>query len=290
MARGDSPVHAVLLYGAEGSGKTELSRILAKAWLCTNPGEEGACGECRTCAAFGRDRCADFQSLGPWGPSRLIKMHAVRDLPPEPTDPFLGIAILRFFNMPALMARTKVVILNEADRMNDKANNALLKTLEEPPPYGKLILTTTSVGQIPPTILSRCLALACELPLASELGDLTEAESLLSGGSPGIVKRIRSRPEVYDRLTQFAASLAGHELGAALALSDEFRDLCAEIGKADDLNTRAANTEGLKLLATALSKTGAPAAWIQATAEAHRRIQGNAGAGHVFDALFSAMV
>lgn len=301
LVRGSSPVHAVLLYGAEGSGKSELAHILARAWLCTNPEHDGACGECRACISASKGLSADLQIVEPYGPSRWIKIDAIygegkREVDGKDTDEknkFQGIAIQRFFMTPPLSARNKVVIIDEADRLTPSASNAMLKTLEEPPERAKLILTTTRVGQILPTILSRCLAVACELPTGRELserfGELTEAERALSAGAPGWIARIRSDSTHYEKLMEFCEGLTRRLPRGALAASDEFRDICAALGKEEDLGARAANAEGLSLLATALAEMRAPAKWVQMTIEAHRLVQGNVNAGYAMDALFASM-
>lgn len=301
LVRESSGVHGVLLYGAEGSGKSQLARILARAWLCTNPGEEGACGECKACVAASKGLSADLQIIEPYGPSRWIKIDAIygegkREGDSKDADEknkFQGIAVQRFFMTPPLSARNKVIIIDDADRMTPAASNAMLKTLEEPPEKAKLILITTRVGQIQPTILSRCLAIACELPgiadLVSQFGDLTPAEHILSGGAPQAIERMRAGPTPYVRLIELAEGLSRRLPREALAIADEFRAICAELGKEDDLSARAANAEGLKLLSTALARINVPAEWVQLAIEAHRLVQGNVNAAYAFDALFASM-
>jgi hypothetical protein len=293
LVQGKSGVHAVLLYGAEGCGKTVLANLLANAWLCKKPGEAGACGECQACQSFGRGTCADFQRIEPQPPSRLIRRLAIYDNgKPEPAPSIPTVPVQTFFRTPPLMAAHKVVVIEDADRLLPDAANALLKTLEEPQPHGKLILTTTAVGLVLPTILSRCVALACEVPSEEELrqafGQLSQPEVLLSGGSIGVIEQMRQRPESYQRLYDFAASLPNRPASHALAAADEFREICESL-EASSGTARAANAEGLKLLATALSGLG-HAEMAALVVETHRRIQGNAGASPALDALLAGLL
>ena len=88
--------------------------------------------------------------------------------------------------------------MSSAERMNADAANAFLKTLEEPPPQAKIILTSASPGALLPTVLSRCMACACELPSREELeAHFTEADAFtrdLASGAPGRVRRLLDTP------------------------------------------------------------------------------------------------
>ena len=284
----ESAVHAVLIYGAEGAGKTTLAEILANAWLCLTPAESGPCGICKPCASFGRRQNADYQRLEPIGGSRILRQalfyfDGKGEPPPEGVIPVLG-----FFRTPPLLSARKVVLIEDADRMNSDATNVFLKTLEEPPPYARVILTTSAVGQVAPTIISRCMALACDLPPVEPNSD---AERLLAGGSPGMLARIRANPSVHSRLADFASRLPAMKAEHALVASEELKEIAAALARADDdLGARAANAEALKLLAQALVSMEAPPAWTKSVIEAHRRVQGNANAGPTMDALFAGML
>jgi DNA polymerase III subunit delta' len=293
LSQGDIGVHAVLLYGVPGSGKHELARLLAEAWLCREPGPEGADGVCKACGAFARGNSADFLHIAPQGASRLIIGKQIsKDKKSKEEDP---ISLLEFLRTMPLMSRHKVVLIEDAHRMNETASNSLLKTLEEPLPHGKLILTTDSVGGVRPTILSRCLAVACELPSDEELVRLAPGAHSdlirMADGAPGRVRKAVEAPAVYERLARFARDLSVRPEGAALVASEEFRQIADELAKAGEQGARFGNSHALELLATFLAREqGVPTSWTQDVIEAHRRIQGNASATIVFDALFARIL
>ncbi len=291
LAQGDKGVHAVLLYGSAGSGKGELAMALAEAWLCLAPGPDGADGTCRACGAFSRGNSPDVLLIEPTGPSRIIRLHTIQ----EGGDPDTPVPLLTFFRTMPLMSKHKVVVIHDVDRMNATTFNSLLKTLEEPSAHAKLVLTTESVGSLPPTILSRCLAVACELPTDSELKaifpDATEDDLRLSEGAPGRLKGILANPEQYRKIASFARRLQGRKVGEALVASEEFKWICDGIGASEGEGARAANAEALNLLATYMARDSrANPASSQLIVEAHRRIIGNGSAPIVFDALFARIL
>ncbi len=293
IARGRSDVHAILLYGATGSGKNALARALIQAWLCTQPNEDGACGNCRACGAYERNLSADFLLVAPAGRSLLITLPAISNEKPGPDDP--PTPVLTFFRTLPLAARHKVAFIESAERMNGSAANALLKTLEEPHPHAKLILTTDSIGLILPTILSRCLAVACEAPGESELRhafpDASEEEIRIAEGAPGRLAQVLSHRAAYGRIIEFGRELRHRHAGEALVVSDALRLAGESLEKSLGCGARAANAETLEVLALYLSRDPAsPPSWAQRVAEAHRRIVQNGQPGLVFDALVTALL
>ena len=293
LATEESPVHAILLYGAPGGGATPLADALAQAWLCTQPGPQGACGVCQSCRAFDRGKNADLLHLRPEGKSRVFKLGAIVAV--KPPDDDYPTQLKPFFRTGTLYARHKVAILHESERMNGAAANALLKTLEEPFPHAKLILTTTSVGTLLPTIRSRCLAVACALPEASELktghAEATADDLILAEGSPGRLAEILQNPEPYRDLAALARSLPHRRRAEALVLTETLRAVAERLEKTRKLNPRAANAEVLALLAawTARDPDANPR-WTAVLADAHRRILQNGNPGVVLDAAFARML
>lgn len=139
--------HALLFTGPRGGGKNSLARALASAVNCLQPQPDGGpCGECLSCRKVDRDIHPDLKSIAPEGAANIIKMESVQALRAEMAfRPFEG--------------RMKVFIIREADRLTSDSGNALLKTLEEPPPDSLMILTSASEAELMSTILSRCLRL-----------------------------------------------------------------------------------------------------------------------------------
>lgn len=290
LVQPDSAVHAVLLYGSEGAGKRTLAEALAQAWMCTSPTPEGACGVCRVCEAFGRDRSADLLRVIPRGPSELIKLGAVTETTPPDDDNLLP--MIEFFRTRPLAARYKVAAVYRADRMNKAAANAFLKTLEEPHPHAKIVMTTSEIGLVLPTIVSRCVAIACELPASGELLLSSPPASLLAlaEGAPGRLKHILEHAEAYERISAFALKLTKARPGEALALSEQFRAICDSLEDALKCNARAAGVEALRALGAAVGAISYRESWLLEIAEAHRRIQGNVNEGSVMDALFASIL
>lgn len=133
--------HAYLFAGPRGTGKTTTARLLAKAVNCLdeNPGNR-PCDRCEHCVAVNEGRFLDLIEIDA---ASNTSVDDVRDLREK-------------INFSPSQGRTKVYIIDEVHMLSTAAFNALLKTLEEPPPHALFILATTEVHKIPATVLSRC--------------------------------------------------------------------------------------------------------------------------------------
>ena len=196
--------HAWLIQGPSGLGQYDLAMAMARAWLCENPTEQGACSTCGSCHAIDVRTHADLCVLMPetemlarnWPlsekaqgeiddkkrkASKEIRVDAMRDA-------------VEFSQRTSARGRGKAVVVFPAERMNNITANALLKTLEEPPGDVKFVLASEAAHQLLPTIRSRCLGHAMLWPdKASSLAwmeaqgvPVAQADVLLraSGGRP----------------------------------------------------------------------------------------------------------
>jgi DNA polymerase-3 subunit delta' len=181
--------HAYLFFGPEGVGKRLTALTLAKAMNCTSPKEVGIpCERCPSCIKVNSSSHADVILLEPEG--EVIKIDQVRDMQ-------------RRLRYRPLEGGYRACIIESADRLNDAASNALLKTLEEPPDETHLILITSRPHQLLPTILSRCQWVRFK-PLSIS----------------HIVQILQESSSLEEEKANFCASLAGGSAGKALALSD----------------------------------------------------------------------
>jgi DNA polymerase III subunit gamma/tau len=141
----DRLAHAFLLTGVRGVGKTSTARLIAKALNCVGPdGKGGAtispCGVCEPCVAIAEGRHID-----------VIEMDAASNTGVDDVR-----EIIEAVRYAAVSARFKIYIVDEVHMLSKNAFNALLKTLEEPPPHVKFLFATTEINKVPITVLSRC--------------------------------------------------------------------------------------------------------------------------------------
>ncbi|MGK7346008.1 MAG: DNA polymerase III subunit delta' [Candidatus Nitrospinota bacterium M3_3B_026] len=181
------PAHAYLFMGSEGVGKFTAAFAFARALLCEKRGED-ACGVCGTCVKTASGAHPDIIVVRPEIREKKVK---------EEIDIARAREIIRAAGYRPYEARRKVLVIDGADRMNTAAQNAFLKTLEEPPGDTVIILAAVNTGKLLPTIISRCRmvrfnpvpfgALAAFL---EERGGMTDEEAraaaALSRGSPGL--------------------------------------------------------------------------------------------------------
>lgn len=277
LGSGSQAAHAVLFYGAKGTGKSILARELALRWLCTDPRPEGACGECKVCGTSRKGTSVDLLTVEPAGASRWIRRSALSSVSGDE-----AISAKEFLRTGPLAARNKVLIVEDIDRLTPDAVNAMLQMLEEPPPYAKWILTSREVGSVPQTIVSRCVSVRCETVVSDPVGGVEEPLLKAIGTSPGRMLHLLENLGHYRAVLQFAHRLLTVEPQAALVLSDELRALAED---SEDVGARQALAKTLESLALILVQIAPESGFAPQIAEAHRLVLGNSNGAFVVDRL-----
>jgi len=199
LSRRETLPHALLVYGKQGVGKVEFARAMAQSLLCESAEDGIACGKCPACGWFREGNHPDFRELVPESMNEdEIDADALIDPEAKEKKKSKEIKIEQIRDIAAFMTLTthragfRVLLVHPAEAMNPAAANALLKTLEEPPPHTVILLVTDRIGRLLATIRSRCQRLMVPSPgEATALQWLTaqgvaEAPAALSqaGGAP----------------------------------------------------------------------------------------------------------
>jgi DNA polymerase-3 subunit delta' len=206
--------HAVLLVGPASSGKTTLALDLAAALLCLHPDRAARpCRACRGCRLVASGNHPDLHRLAPEGPGREVRIGKAGDPEPGTIRHLIGeLALL------PVEGGARVAIVEQAHRINDDAQNALLKMLEEPPAGVTIVLCADEEECLLPTVRSRCVRVRLG-PVAGReierwLGELGAADApsaaryaRLASGCPGLALAYARAPEAARLRGEMARGL-----------------------------------------------------------------------------------
>jgi len=195
--------HAYLFCGPRGSGKWLMAKTLAQALNCQQK-QDDACGRCKSCLEIEQEKHPDVHWVRPESKSRQIQIDQIRE--------FTNAIALK-----AVVGKNKVGIVVDADCMREPAQNAFLKTLEEPPDHTVLILLTAEPQRLLPTILSRCLRLSFGAIRAERTPEQERTVSLLAEFSA-----VQPRGIVHVYRLHAALTKLLEEMRLATEQSDEF--------------------------------------------------------------------
>ena len=183
--------HAYIFSGEKGSGKMMLAEAFATMLQCENPGED-ACLECHSCKHALSHNNPDIIYVRREEGKANISVDTVRE------------QIVNDVDIKPYSNKYKIYIVEEAERMNPQAQNAILKTIEEPPEYAIIILLTANHNAFLQTILSRCV--------------LIQMKSI---NTESIKKILQTKYEIVDYQSQMVATFAQGNIGKAIALATD---------------------------------------------------------------------
>ncbi len=220
----DRLAHAFLMTGVRGVGKTSTARLIAKALNCIGPDGQGGptidpCGVCEPCVAIAEGRHID-----------VIEMDAASNTGVDDVR-----EIIEAVRYAAVSARYKIYIVDEVHMLSRNAFNALLKTLEEPPPHVKFLFATTEVDKLPVTVLSRCQRFdlrRIQAPtLAAHFARICKAENVEAEAEALAMIASAAEGSVRDGLSILDQAIAHADLGGqSQVTTDQVRNM---LGLAD---------------------------------------------------------
>jgi DNA polymerase-3 subunit gamma/tau len=210
--------HAYLFTGTRGVGKTTLARILAKCLNCEQGVSSTPCGECSACTAIDEGRFVDLIEVDAASRARVEETRDLMDnVQYAPT-----------------VGRYKVYLIDEVHMFSNHSFNALLKTLEEPPPHVKFLLATTEPKRLPVTILSRCLQFNLKHLTAEQIGGqlevILEREGVAHDAASVRLIAAAAGGSMRDALSLLDQAIA---YGGGKLAEDQVREMLGTIDGAD---------------------------------------------------------
>jgi DNA polymerase-3 subunit delta' len=234
--------HAILFHGPEGVGKTVFAERFAQSMLCQSTLTNGhPCGQCESCNWFSQYSHPDYRRVRPEifeedggadegdegegkksakaskTPSKEIKIDQIR-------------ALADFMNISTHRQGMRIVLLYPAEALNTAAANALLKTLEEPPPHTLFLLVSNGLDRLLPTILSRCRKFALAMPPLEDALEWLKAQGVKDadawlaeqGGAP-LAAHMAAQSDVREVMDDLLRQLAKPNAEGALKTADRLQ-------------------------------------------------------------------
>ena len=219
MLQGERKTPSLLFYGPEGIGKKKMAQHFAKAFLCLRDPLHMC--SCESCRAMEQGAHPDYLQVEPQG--AFIVLSQIQNL-------------VKVAAMAPVLSHYKECLIDQADKMNEAAQNSLLKLLEEPPAYWLFILVTDHVERLLPTIRSRVIQLHFALLTKAETQKVLELLPSLPNAAPG-----DEAWQAWTAQKKILASLAGGSVGKAVAmfqanaleLRKELLEILGHIGQGD---------------------------------------------------------
>ncbi len=221
IARGQSLPHALLIHGKRGIGKVEFARALAQSLLCESPENGIACGHCNACGWFREGNHPDFRQLIPdaMADNDDALEVAESDTKDKKKSKEIRIDQIRaigdFMTLSTHRDGYRVLLIHPAEAMNLAAANALLKTLEEPPPRTVILLVSDELGRLLATVRSRCQRVLVPSPDAAIAAtwlrqqNISNAEDALAAANGGPLDAIQFADSQYQAARRaFVAALS----------------------------------------------------------------------------------
>jgi DNA polymerase-3 subunit delta' len=235
LGRRDRLPHALLVSGRPGIGKVGFAREFARGLLCESPIDRLACGACPSCHWFGQSNHPDYREIVPEsleeGETEAAEAESGKDAAKKSLAIKIGQvrAIRDFVALSTHRAGHRAIVLHPAEALQPAAANALLKTLEEPPPATVIVLVADRPARLLATIRSRCESVVLRAPARDEALAWLEAGGAqdaagalaLAGGAPLLAAQL-AQPEERDWRRRVVTELSRPEGAHALAFAAPF--------------------------------------------------------------------